>query len=92
MVRVIGRINGQLDTAVMLNVDMNLDPIEARQDLVKEAAAQLQPEAACPSAAGATADATATGSTTGALNDERSSKGSCKKSSSGSSCKPKEPA
>ena len=47
MVRIIGRANGQSQPAVMLNVDTSLDMIEARQSLVKEAAAQLQPEVAC---------------------------------------------
>ena len=40
MVRVIGRINGQKEPAVMLSVDTTLDVIEARQSLVTEAAAK----------------------------------------------------
>ena len=41
MVRVIGRLNGELEPAVMLSVDLTADPIEARRELVTSAAAQV---------------------------------------------------
>ena len=36
MVRIIGRINGHSDAAVMLSVDTTDDPVEARRTLVND--------------------------------------------------------
>ena len=49
MVRVIGRENGKAEPAVMLNVDMALGPVEAKELLVREAAQQIKPEVDCAS-------------------------------------------
>tara|TARA_B110000046_G_C12805486_1_gene319009 strand:+ start:178 stop:516 length:339 start_codon:yes stop_codon:yes gene_type:complete len=42
MVRVIGRESGKAEPAVMLNVDMTLGPVEAKELLVREAAEQIK--------------------------------------------------